>query len=253
MKDTHITKKAPRRALRGLLVIGALLFLLFGVGALWDESRQSSASDFEIPTLPAGEDAPRSGDVDFAGLRRDAPQALAWLTVPGTQIDYPVVQWTDNQFFLNRTARYESSRYGAIFMDYRNSGDFTDFYTVIYGHNMRSGKMFGALREFRESAFFDRIKYGSLHTPDRTYQLQFFAFVLTDSSTGGYYNHLAFVTPSEKEAFIDMVKRTAGRWRNVPLGPKDRIVALSTCLASTGDKRILLLAKLVEPAESPLT
>ena len=245
MKDARVMKKVLRRALRDMLVAAALLGLVFGGAALWDESRQ--ASDHEMPTLPAaGEDASGLGSVDFTGLRRDAPEAAAWLTVPGTQIDYPVVQWTDNQYYVNRTARHESSRYGAIFMDYRNNRDFSDFYTVVYGHNMRGGKMFGTLREFRDPGFFDRVKYGTLQTPDKTYQLQLFAFVLTDSSTGDYHSNLAFVLPGEKEAFIEMIKGTAGRWRDIPLGPEDRIVALSTCLSSTGDKRILVLAKLVE-------
>jgi len=178
-------------------------------------------------------------------LCRVAPEALAWITVPETQINYPVVQWTDNQYYLNHTARHESSRYGAIFMDYRNSGEFSDFYTVFYGHNMRSGKMFGTLRQFRDAEFFERVKYGTLQTSKKTYQLQFFAFVLADS-TGEYYNNLAFVTPGEKEAFIETIKKTVGRWRDIPLGPEDHILALSTCYAATGDERILLLAKLVE-------
>jgi len=247
MKNTQNMKKALQRILRDILAVGALLCLLFGGAALWDEMRQSRAADFEMPTLPAaGEDAPGPGDVDFNGLRRAAPEALAWLTVPGTQIDYPVAQWADNQYYLTRTARHETSRYGAIFMDYRNHSDFSDFYTVIYGHNMRSGKMFGTLRELRDPGLFERVKYGTLRTPEKTYQLRFFAFALADSSTGDYFNQLAFVIPGEKEAFIEMVKRTAGHWRDIPLGPEDRIVALSTCLTSTGDKRILLLAKLEE-------
>jgi sortase B len=246
MKNACVMKNALWRVLRDVLTVTVLMGLLFGAAGLWDERRQSGASDFEMPTLPgAQEDSTEPGDVDFAGLRRAAPETAAWLTVPGTEINYPVAQWTDNQYYLKHTVRHEDSRYGAIFMDYRNHSDFSDFYTIIYGHNMRSGKMFGTLREFRDPEFFERVKTGTLRTPEGTYQLQFFSFALADS-TGGYYNHLAFVIPGEKEAFIEMLKRTAGHWREIPLGPGDRIVALSTCLASTGDKRILLLAKLVE-------
>lgn len=248
MKDNHILKKALRRALRDILIIAALLGLLFGGAELWDEARQSRASDAEMPTLPAaaqdreGEAQPR---VDFAGLRRDAPGALAWITVPGTQINYPVAQWTDNQYYLTRTARHEASRYGAIFMDYRNNGDFSDFYTVLYGHNMRSGKMFGNLREFRSDNFFDRVQYGVLQTPDKTYRLQFFAWAVGDTA-GAYYKNLAFVIPGEKEAFLQMCRETAKRWREIPLGREDHIVALSTCTSEGANARMLLLAKLVE-------
>lgn len=239
-------KKILPRVLRDILAVAALLGLLFSGAALWDERRQSRASDYEMPTLPH-EEAP-GGPLDFPALRRDTPEAVAWLAVPGTQIDYPVVQGADNQYYVNHTVRHEASRCGAIFMDYRNTGDFSDFYTVLYGHNMRSGRMFGALREFRAQAFFGRVKYGTLRTPQKTYQLQFFAFVLADSAAGDYFRHLAMVRPGEKEAFIAMVRRTAGRWREIPLGPEDRIVALSTCLAATGEKRILLLAKVVGQA-----
>jgi len=240
-------KNTLRRALRDIMTAVLLSGLLFGAAGLWNEMRQYGAADCEMPALPAApEGSPAPGGVDFAGLRRDAPEAAAWLTVPGTRIDYPVVQWTDNQYFLGRTARHEPSRYGAIFMDYRSNRDFSDFYTVVYGHNMRGGKMFGGLREFRVAEFFERTPYGLLRTPDKTYRLHFFAFVLADSSTGAYFNDLAFVAPNKKEAFIERVRGDAGRWRDVPLGPEDRIVALSTCLASAGDSRILLLGKLVE-------
>ena len=252
MKDAHVMKKVLRRVLRDVLTVAALLGLIFSAAGLWDEKRQSSASDFEMPTLPAargespGPGRPGGpGEVDFAGLRRTAPEAVAWLTVPETGIDYPVVQWTDNQYYLKHTVRHEGSRYGAIFMDYRNSGDFSDFYTVIYGHNMRSGKMFGTLRRFRDPEFFGRVTTGTLRTPGKTYLLQFFSLTLADCASK-YYNHLAFVVPGEKEAFIAMLKSTAVHWRDIPLCPGDRILALSTCLASTGNERILLLAKLVQ-------
>ena len=247
MKGSRVMKKALRRAMRDILIVVALLGLIFGGAGLWSETRQSRASDFGMPTLPAVRDQEGEADprVDFASLRRGAPEALAWIAVPGTQIDYPVTQWTDNQYFLTRTARHEASRYGSIFMDYRNNSDFSDFFTILYGHNMRSGKMFGTLREFRDDEFFDRVQYGSLRTPDKTYRLQFFAWAVGDS-TGEYYKNLAFVIPGEKEAFLRMCRETARRWREVPLNAGDHIVALSTCASESESARMLLLAKLVE-------
>jgi len=242
-------KSALRRTVRDILIVASLLCMLYGGARLWSELQESAASDYAIPTLPAaqGEDADDLPRVDFPGLRGGAPGALAWITVPETQINYPVVQWTDNKRYLDITAAGQPSRYGAIFMDYRNSADFSDFYTIIYGHNMRNGKMFGTLKSFRESAFFDRVKYGFLQTPEKTYRLEFFAWTLSDAA-GEYYKNLLFFVPGEKEAFLEMMKETAGRWREIPLGPEDRILALSTCSYATGDERTIVLAKLVEIA-----
>lgn len=241
-------KRTLRGTIRDILIAAALVGAIFGGSALWDETRQAAASDYEMPARPTSEEDEPEPRVDFAALRRGAPEALAWISVPGTRIDYPVVQWTDNQYYLKRTARHEHSSYGAIFMDYRNNGNFTDFYTIIYGHNMRSGKMFGTLRQFRDPDFFDRVEYGTLQTPGQTYRLHFFAWAAV-SSVGPCYKSLTFVTPGEKQAFFDMAKEKAGRWRNIALGPEDRILALSTCFSSSGNTRMIVFAKLesVEP------
>jgi hypothetical protein len=105
--------------------------------------------------------------------------------------------------------------------------------------------MFGNLKLFRDKKFFDRVRYGTLQTSEKTYRLQFFSFAET-YSTGEYYRNLAFFVPGEKEDFLEMLKKTAGHWREIPLGPQDRILALSTCFSATGDQRTVLLAKIVE-------
>jgi len=236
-------KSALRRTVRDVLLLAAVLGILISGGLLISERRQAAASDFTLPTLPpeAGEAEPR---VDFESLRRQAPMAIAWITIPGTQVDYPVVQWTDNQHYLDLTAKGEVSRYGAIFMDYRNSADFSDFYTLVYGHNMRDGRMFGSLRQFREDDFWDRVKTGTLRTPERTYRLQIFGYA-TVYATSEYYANIAFFMPGEKEKFLGMLKSTAVRWRDIPLDPgKDHILALSTCIGQSEDARLVLLAKI---------
>jgi len=246
MKDNRILKKTLLHTLRDITIFVVLLGLVLGGAALWNELRQAAAAEHEMPALPNTQEDDSEPRVDFDGLRREAPGAVAWITVPETLIDYPVVQHTDNQYFVNRTARHEHSRFGAIFMDYRNCSGLSDFYTVLYGHNMRSGRMFGDLQQFQNADFFNRVRYGALQAPDARYRLQFFAFVLADAASE-YYNNLFFLLPGEREAFIGMIKETASLWRDIPLGPEDRIVALSTCYASpTGSERMLLLGKLIE-------
>lgn len=79
---------------------------------------------------------------------------VGWLKVGGTQIDYPVVRGNDNQTYLNRDFLKKSSKAGAIFMDYRNIGQFSDQHTVIYGHYMKDGSMFGDLHLYKSEAFY---------------------------------------------------------------------------------------------------
>lgn len=79
---------------------------------------------------------------------------VGWLKIGGTQVDYPVVRGDDNETYLNRDFLNKSSKAGAIFMDYRNIGQFSDRHTVIYGHYMKDGSMFGDLHLYKSEAFY---------------------------------------------------------------------------------------------------
>jgi len=243
-----------RRLFCAALSLGLLCVMAYSGARLWALDEEVKAEqDLHARLLlekPAPEQ-PAPVDEQLARLREQNPDIVGWITVPYTNIDYPIVQARDNDYYLRRDLDGNPSTAGTIFMDFRCAPGGS--YGILYGHNMRSGKMFGSLREFRDPDFFQRVPCGTLHTPNGTFQLQFFAFVLAESSTGFYYKDLAFVSPAEKQVFLDTVKREAGRWRDIPLGPEDRVVALSTCLATTGDERILLLAKLTEQEKFPLT
>ena len=78
---------------------------------------------------------------------------VGWIQIPGTEIDYPLMQGKDNDFYLNNNWRGAKEYVGSIFLEYRNDPDMTDFNTIVYGHNMANGSMFGSLHRYQYDAY----------------------------------------------------------------------------------------------------
>ena len=85
--------------------------------------------------------------IDFAKLKQKNSDAIAWIKVNGTDIDFPVVKGTDNSYYLTHNFDKEKNKAGWIFADYRNKFDGTDKNIIIYGHNMKNGSMFASLKD----------------------------------------------------------------------------------------------------------
>ena len=98
-------------------------------------------------------------DMDFSALRQQNPDVLGWILIPGTRVSYPVVQGTDNSYYLNHTWRGGKNSVGAIFMECRNSSDLSDFNTIIYGHRMNNRSMFGTLSQYKSRSYWQAHPY----------------------------------------------------------------------------------------------
>lgn len=112
-------------------------------------------------------------------------EMVAWLTIDGTKIDYPVMQGSSNMKYLNTDPFGSYSLSGSIFLDSRNSPDMSDSYSVVYGHHMEHGKMFGALDSFLDSSYLTEHTSGSLiigSNAENTYPLEVFASMQTKAS-----------------------------------------------------------------------
>ena len=149
-----------------LLLLAALVFL-FGFYALWDANQvysQASSSEYEayrpVSTSEKDELASFSG---FHKLQQVNPEVLGWINVYGTNIDYPLVQAKDNEKYLNKDSKGEFAATGAIFLEARNESKFEDFNTIIYGHHVENGVMFGDVAKFSDKEFFDQHPYGSIY------------------------------------------------------------------------------------------
>ena len=105
--------------------------------------------------------------VDFDTLQSVNPDIQAWLYMSGSSIHYPVLQAEDNSTYLYRLADGSANAHGSLFIDCRNAGDFSDWNTLIYGHNMKDGSMFGGLKKYRKQAYYDVHPEMTLFTPEK--------------------------------------------------------------------------------------
>ena len=118
--------------------------------------------------------------VDFATIQQQNPDIYAWITVPGTLVDYPVVQHsTDDFFYLDHGIDKKSSAAGCIYSESMNAKDFTDPQTVLYGHNMKNDTMFGSLHSYEDKAFFDANRTIYVYTPTQKLTYRIFAAYVT--------------------------------------------------------------------------
>ena len=165
---------------------------------------------------------------DMSALSEDV---VAWLTVDDTNIDYPVMQGVDNNEYLNKDPFGEYSLAGSIFLDARNAPDFTDPYSLIYGHHMEYGRMFGALDLFLDEEYFDAHRTATLTVADKTYSVRFFASLEADAAVQEIF------APTETDGTLEYVREHAVLWRE-PEG--ERLLALSTCKFPQTTARIIV-------------
>jgi sortase B len=197
------------------------------------------------PTVETDEGTPSTLLLmDFSGLLEEYPKMIAWLTIPETMIDYPVMQATDNDYYLYRDAQDNYNGNGALFLDYRNHADFSDFINFIHGHHMESGRMFQNLIYFKEKGFFGSHRTGALYTPTDSWTLEFFASVVMPHDSE-LYDYTLF-SPADKEAYLEMVKKNATQYRDIGVTASDRLVVLSTCSYEYSDARTVVLARLAK-------
>ena len=245
MTPEKIGLKAVRwidRATDRMIQIVMMVALLFGLYSLWDSHQVYQAADAANYTAyrPTAEDP-----VSFEELQAMNPEVFAWLTVNDTPIDYPMTQTDNNEKYINTNAEGQYTLSGAIFLDYRNSRDFEDFNSIVYGHHMEKKMMFGALSDFADKAYFDNHKYGNLYYGGRDHGLEFFALILTDA-----YDEKLFTpdvkSEEEKEALLNHIFSKAMYTRDIPVTLDDRIVLLSTCTSSITNGRYMLVGRITD-------
>ena len=171
------------------------------------------------------------------------PDVIGFLTVEGTEIRCAVVQGTDNLTYLNTNADGEESFAGTPFLDCRNAADFTDPYSVIYGHLMEDHLMFGDLQLFEDEAFWTEERRGKLLLTDGSeIGIRFVAYLRADSEDSRFFDPLRVRNNWNEEFLNDM----AGEFRisTEKIGTGDCILALSTCTAFESEERIMILGKL---------
>ncbi len=186
--------------------------------------------------------------LDFDALRRDYnPHIYAWITVPGTAIDYPVLQHPDRpDYYLTHNLDGSQGYPGCIYTQPANSKDWSDNQTVIYGHNMRNGSMFAGLHDYEEDGFLEEYPYVYIYTEDsvRVYRI-YAAYPFTDEHLLTGYDT---VTQQGFEEYLRLTEKTArekGYYdEDAAPGTGNPVITLSTCIADQPSRRYLVQAVL---------
>lgn len=182
-------------------------------------------------------------NVDFESLKQQNPDTIAWIKVENTNIDFPVVKGTDNDYYLRHNFSKEYNVAGWIFADYKNKLDGTDRNIVIYGHNMRDDSMFGTLKNVIKEDWYnnEKNKYVTLITEKENIKYEVFSTYQIEAEE--YYVQTN-INDSEYDEFIQKVKSRSIKDFGVRVSDTDSILTLSTC-ANNNKYRIVLHAKKV--------
>jgi len=243
----------------GVLIVGALIYI---GSILWGyRESESEYADLEQEVFGVMEET--SVEVDekvpqetvvaeevilseedqtiLAGIQKlheENEEVIGWIKFDNMDISYPVMQAKDNDYYLDHTYSGEENSAGSIFMEASNMPDFSDYHTIVYGHNMKNGSMFGSLKNYKTKDHYKGNEYFTVYTLDSVYRYQIFAYY-DISMYGDVYNN-QFGPDDYFGQFIDkMVKRS---YYDTSVRPvkTDRILTLSTC--STKGNRFVVNA-----------
>ena len=199
-----------------------------------DSEAGAEAAGPEGPSLKA------PMDIDFDSLRNINPDVIGWIYVEALDgVSYPIVKGTDNDQYLHMTYEKNYNFAGTIFIDYENKADFSDCNTLVYGHNMKNGTMFGQLKNFsKDDSAYNKSKYFWIFTPEKTYRYEIIAAYTTAVNSDTY---TLFKGPGQE--FVDYMKKIVSysEVKTTPgeMGVEDKIITLSTCTGNESTRYVV--------------
>lgn len=188
------------------------------------------------------EEEERLKRVSFEELKAINEEIIGWIEIPGTGISYPLMYTGDNVYYLNHTFSGNVNSAGSIFMETLNDPKFADLHTIIYGHNMKNGSMFAALKNYASPSYLVAHPTIYIDLEDGTHAYQIFSCYETPAESDSYT--IGFVQDEQYETFLQTLKERSAYDTGVEVSVTDSIISLSTCTKS-GENRFLVHAKKV--------
>ena len=232
-----------------IVIILALLLFLYSGYSIWF-TRSLAAGSFVADELIKYKPTNDSPTLDE--LQEVNPDVKSWLTIDGTNIDYPVVQGETYTEYLNKSATGEFSLAGAIFLTPANKPDFSDAYNVIYGHHVEGGAMFSDVMNFRDAEYFETHTGGTLWLTDKVFGIELFAYMEIDALDPVVYQYPGGVTHGELPGVVDYILGHSVHTRDPRVTESDSIIVMSTCKDMRTFDRCLLFGKLVPLADDEI-
>lgn len=242
-----------KKTIRIIILIFAIGIITFSGYNLWniyseytagEKLYDNYANEFIINIEETPEQAPEEKEdkaifsVDFNSLLERNKDVVGWLYVEDTPINYPIVQASDNNYYLRRLLDGSYNIAGSIFMDYKNSPDVTDLNTIVYGHNLKNGTMFSNLKDYGSQEYYENHPVMHLLTPQGSHVIQLI---------GGYqtniYSNIYKTLKTEEELFdlYDEIIKLSTFKANISLNQGDRLITLSTCSEGGDESRYVLI------------
>ena len=233
-----------------LLIISLCAFIFFGY-KIYNYKKEEKAqnelnSEIVESVIVLNNDVEESDEplkVDFTALKEKNNDIVAWIYSEDTQINYPIVKTKNNDYYLRRLIDGSYNIAGTLFMDYRNSEDFTDYNTIIFGHNMKNGTMFGSLPNYQKQEYYDSHKEIYLYTENKNYVIEIFAGYITSSESDIYKFPK---TADTNEKLIKTAINNSTFKSNIEPTKEDKIITLSTCTYTFENARYILVVRLKE-------
>lgn len=241
----------------GLCLIGTASFAGIGTykywqekdaGKIYEEIKEKVSVEEKTDTEQEVQQPKVEIPIDFEALQAQNSDVYAWIKIPETNVDYPIVQSPDdNEYYLNHDINGKEKVEGAIFTENYNTKTFEDPNTVIYGHDMKNGSMFQSIHKYMDRSFFDSNREIIIYLPDSILHYKIFAAHLYDNrhllmsfdfwNKGEYKEYLdSIFSMRNMNAFVDT---------SMEVTNEDKIITLSTCYAGIASQRYLVQAVLV--------
>ncbi len=241
-------KKKKGNFILNLMLIGFIVLLIISSYKIieWYSNSKANAKVLEEISSAVIVDNTKKDEesytIDFKALKEKNSDAVAWLKVNGTDVEFSVVKTTNNGYYLSRNFNKEYNLGGWIFADYRNKFDGTDRNIIVYGHNMRDGSMFGSLKDIIKKEWYDNEENHKVIFITEQEKVAYEVFSVYQIEAEDYYIQTNFKNNTEFKKFADTLKQRSVKDFNVEISETDSILTLSTC-ANNNEYRIVLHAK----------
>ncbi len=210
MKRRVLKKKYKKLLLNILLIILIFIFLAStynGIRIIYYGNRSKKNNTNLVNDVVNINKKTKATTIDFEKLKNINVDVVAWINIPDTHINYPVMQTFDNKYYLKRDFNNEYNINGSIYMDYNNKSDFSDPNTIIYGHYTHSTDMFSDLKGIYENSSSKDVNV-YIYTPQKDYVYKAYSMYVTNPNDSKPINSsTSSFTKSEKDFNIDLEKK----------------------------------------------
>lgn len=208
-----------------------------------DPPGESSSSQEEEPPEPLPEEAAALAELDLASLQDVNEDVLGWIEIPGTQLSYPLVQGTDNQFYLSHNWKKEANGGGSVFLEQTNNRDLSGFHLIAYAHRMRNDTMFGTLKYYKDPDFCRQ--HPSIYLVDGTTVRRYDVFAVHKAPVRSLVYRLDLETNHLEDEFIQFCLDSSLFETGVVPESGAQVLTLSTCTGEGYDSRLVVQGTLV--------